>query len=698
MNLEQLYTEHYKSVYYTCYKYLQNEEDAKDMAQNVFIKAFDKIDTLKDTSSFKSWINRIAANECINELKKTNRIKLEELTATSSEGESFEHIEDASQKNPEEVVVDDDVRDILLDIINGLPQDQRIAVHLYYYQDMTVKEISQIFGCSEQTTRNRLGYARKNIKKEVDKLEDKGVQLRSIALLPFLYLIFQAEESFAQVAVPAYSTLTASNANASANTAVANAEMNSSAEATNTATTSSGAASTTTATASTAATAASSGTAATATTAAAVAGATKSAVLFGLSMKTVIAAIVAIVAISVGVVLAVKPKDNSNSDNNAGNESVVKNDNGTNNDDSTSNKDASAEDDNTETDKGSTAKKYLALPKKKYFYYDYVDADYLKEVTTYEYNDKHKVIKKTTTDAEGNLISTCQYKYDDFGNCISEIATDKDGIETSHVERAYNSKGILTMYAYAFGDNFPENIEEYDDNGNMIKREARSSGSVSVYTYDEKNRVLSYMYYHNDVLDYEEHTEYNDAKKESIKNYKTDRGANITVKSYYDDNGNAILVETYEGTGNELTIWKTNEYEYDSNNRVIHAVDTRYGKVSDEYFWTYNDNGDITEYIWKTDTYKGFLQKSKETRTFDSENRLLTYHKYHDEEDPYDSETYVYNEYGDIVEYKHDVSNIHKTITYEYDEKQGLIRATDTTLTLPTEIDVYENEYILLEE
>lgn len=315
MNLEQLYTEHYKSVYYTCYKYLQNEEDAKDMAQNVFIKAFDKIDTLKDTSSFKSWINRIAANECINELKKTNRIKLEELTATSSEGESFEHIEDASQKNPEEVVVDDDVRDILLHIINKLPQDQRIAVHLYYYQDMTVKEISQIFGCSEQTTRNRLGYARKNIKKEVDKLEDKGVQLRSIALLPFLYLIFQAEESFAQVAVPAYSTLSATE---SVDATVANAEMSSSAEATNTATTSSGAASTTTATASTAATAASSGTAATATTAAAVAGATKSAVLFGLSMKTVIAAIVSIAVVTATIAVAVLPKgDSQDKENNS---------------------------------------------------------------------------------------------------------------------------------------------------------------------------------------------------------------------------------------------------------------------------------------------------------------------------------------------------------------------------------------------
>lgn len=300
MNLEQLYAEHYKSVYYTCYKFLQNEEDAKDMTQNVFIKAFDKIDSLNDASKFKSWINRIAANECINELKKTNRLKLEELTATNADGENFEYLEDETQKSPEELMVDDDVRDILLHIINKLPQDQRIAVHLYYYQDMTVKEISQIFGCSEQTTRNRLGYARKNIKKEVDKLEDKGVQLRSIALLPFLYLIFQAEESFAQVAVPAYSTLTAT---ASANATVANADISSSAVGTPAAATTSSSTASTTATSSGA-------------TSTAAAGATKSAVLFGLSMKAVIAIIATIIVVAIGVVVAVLPKDdNSGKDN-----------------------------------------------------------------------------------------------------------------------------------------------------------------------------------------------------------------------------------------------------------------------------------------------------------------------------------------------------------------------------------------------
>jgi RNA polymerase sigma factor (sigma-70 family) len=189
MNLEKLYADNYKMVYYICLKFLKNPDDAQDMTQNVFIKAFDKIDTLSDINKFSPWVRQIANRECLNELQKKGRITAKE---ESLPDEELNYLED-KQKNPEDMAVEDDVRDIMLQIIDGLSMDQRIAVYLYYYQDMTVKEISQVFNCSEKTTRSRLAYARKNMKKEIEKLEDKGVKLRALNILPFLYLIFQAE-------------------------------------------------------------------------------------------------------------------------------------------------------------------------------------------------------------------------------------------------------------------------------------------------------------------------------------------------------------------------------------------------------------------------------------------------------------------------------------------------------------------------
>ena len=73
MNLEKLYEENYKAVYYVCLKFFKNPEDAEDMTQNVFIKAFDKIDTLADVNKFSPWIRQIASRECINELQKRGK-------------------------------------------------------------------------------------------------------------------------------------------------------------------------------------------------------------------------------------------------------------------------------------------------------------------------------------------------------------------------------------------------------------------------------------------------------------------------------------------------------------------------------------------------------------------------------------------------------------------------------------------------
>lgn len=210
MDFEKLYEENYKMVYYVCLKFFKNEEDAEDMTQNIFIKAFDKISTLSDINKFTPWIRQIANRECINELQRRGRFTFSDENVTNEEL----NLVDDKQKTPEEIVVEDDVRDIILEIINKLPQDQRIAIYLYYYQDMTVKEISEVFNCPEQTTRSRLAYARKNMKKEIEKLEDKGVRIRTLNILPFLYCIFQAEEElvYADIHIPEYNNISEDSA------------------------------------------------------------------------------------------------------------------------------------------------------------------------------------------------------------------------------------------------------------------------------------------------------------------------------------------------------------------------------------------------------------------------------------------------------------------------------------------------------
>lgn len=191
--METLYKTYYKDVLFVCKKLSLNDADANDITQDAFIDAFSKLNTLKDKKKFKQWICKVANNKALNLLKHNNVLKLDNI----DDDNSFTEIPD-KEKAAEQQVIDNEVADILKNIIEKLPLEQKITVFMFYYEDMSVKEIASAYGISENTVRSRLNYAKKFITFEINKLEDKGVKLRSTAALPFLYLLFtQEKEAFA---------------------------------------------------------------------------------------------------------------------------------------------------------------------------------------------------------------------------------------------------------------------------------------------------------------------------------------------------------------------------------------------------------------------------------------------------------------------------------------------------------------------
>ena len=190
---ETLYLEFYKEVLYVCRKYNLEIQDAEDITQNTFITAFEKISDLKDDTKFGAWILRIASNKCMDLLKHNKVLVMESVDDNENIGEIPDN-----NKTVEDVVIDGEVQEILANMIQSLPQEQRLTVFMYYYQDMSIKEIAKSFNCSENTVKSRLNYAKKNLSIEAEKLENKGVKLRVIAALPFLYAFFNSEkEAFA---------------------------------------------------------------------------------------------------------------------------------------------------------------------------------------------------------------------------------------------------------------------------------------------------------------------------------------------------------------------------------------------------------------------------------------------------------------------------------------------------------------------
>ena len=204
--LERIYNEAYKPVYWTAMQLLKNESDAEDVVQDTFIAFMESYGDIDDLSKVVALLKKIAANKCL------NRIKLEKTD--NMDEEFFDSVEAVPEDFlPDSIVESEDARRIVMDIIsNSLSEDIRRTLILFYFDEMSTREIAEALGVPEGTVRRRLNFARNKIKKEVEKYEKENkTKLFSMAALPFLSKLFIKEA--AQVpfkAMPASLTVTLS--------------------------------------------------------------------------------------------------------------------------------------------------------------------------------------------------------------------------------------------------------------------------------------------------------------------------------------------------------------------------------------------------------------------------------------------------------------------------------------------------------
>lgn len=180
---ELLYKLLANKIYYYALKLVRNPEDAKDIMQESFIQAFQKIDTLQQPESFCSWLYCITSNKCKNFFKKNSKVTLMETEML----EDVEWIDDDEAILPESALNQAETADLMKQIIDQLPEAQRSCIILYYFNELSVKEIAQALECSEGTIKSRLNYGRKQIKEGVLELEHKkGTKLYNLAPLSLL--------------------------------------------------------------------------------------------------------------------------------------------------------------------------------------------------------------------------------------------------------------------------------------------------------------------------------------------------------------------------------------------------------------------------------------------------------------------------------------------------------------------------------
>ncbi|MBQ3699430.1 MAG: RNA polymerase sigma factor [Prevotella sp.] len=159
--LYQRYVEELSSV---CYRYVPQENDAKDVLQNSFVKIFTSVESLEyqGEASFRGWMKKVVANEALSYLKNRRKLLFIEHEAVNLQAEFEEEPE------PERISPDD-----LHQLIRELPNGYRTVLNLFVFEGYSHRQIAELLGISEATSASQLFYAKRLLAKRIKEITDK---------------------------------------------------------------------------------------------------------------------------------------------------------------------------------------------------------------------------------------------------------------------------------------------------------------------------------------------------------------------------------------------------------------------------------------------------------------------------------------------------------------------------------------------
>ncbi len=158
--LETLLLKYEKKVYNVAYRFMGNEADAYDMAQESLIKIYKGVRTFRLEASFSSWVYRVTVNTCLDELRKRKKAPL----SLDNTLESGVVIEDRAGLTPEIHALNIESREDIQKAISTLSADHRITVVLRDIQGLTYEEIAETLSISIGTVKSRLNRGRQRLK------------------------------------------------------------------------------------------------------------------------------------------------------------------------------------------------------------------------------------------------------------------------------------------------------------------------------------------------------------------------------------------------------------------------------------------------------------------------------------------------------------------------------------------------------
>lgn len=159
-----IYNTYRSKVYSTAFFILKDCQYAEDVVQETFLQVYLKIYKLNAPEAFEAWLYKITVNYCFKLLKKDKKNNLLEL----DEKISINKPDRDELSVPDNIVIQNEMKDKIMHCIYGLPNKHRVVLTLFYFNNMSIKEIADIIDCSEGTIKSRLYYGKKILKNLLD--------------------------------------------------------------------------------------------------------------------------------------------------------------------------------------------------------------------------------------------------------------------------------------------------------------------------------------------------------------------------------------------------------------------------------------------------------------------------------------------------------------------------------------------------
>lgn len=172
-------------IYYYCLTLLGDEEKSKDAVQDILLTMLKKLDSLADPKAFLGWIKTITSNYCKTKLTRSkDNLSLDEGT--------WDFADENEQICPSKSAETSEVCGYVREAVKALPQLLRESVMMFYFNQMSVKEIAETLEVNENTVKSRLHSARKTMKKHLEQYG--GAALASCAIPPMSLVSFSLIE------------------------------------------------------------------------------------------------------------------------------------------------------------------------------------------------------------------------------------------------------------------------------------------------------------------------------------------------------------------------------------------------------------------------------------------------------------------------------------------------------------------------